>query len=364
MPNDAVIPSDIVSLADYERHARARLDPAIWAYLSGAGADGITRAANRSRLDAIRLSSRLFADLGSASTATELLGLSLEAPILVAPMAFHALCHRDGEVATALGAGAMRAVLTVSMQASVELETVARHAHAPLWFQLYMHHGRDASLALVRRAEAAGYKALVVTADAPVSGVRDAERRAGFTLPAGVGAVNLAGVPAAVSRAGPGQSPVFRGLLDRAPTWEDFAWLRRETRLPVLLKGVVSPADAAKAIDLGADGLVVSNHGGRTLDTLPAAIDILPRVADTVRGRVPVLMDGGIRRGTDVLKAIALGADAVMVGQPILHGLAVGGAAGVAHVLSMLAAELEAAMALSGCATISSIDASALWPGA
>ena len=168
--------------------------------------------------------------------------------------------------------------------------------------------------------------------------------------------------PASASRAGPGQSPVFRGLLDRAPTWGDFAWLREQTRLPILLKGVVSPADAAKAIELGADGLIVSNHGGRTLDTLPAAIDILPCIAGAVGGRVPVLMDGGIRRGTDVLKAVALGADAVMVGQPVLHGLAVAGASGVAHVLSMLVAELEAAMALSGCATVPSIDSSVLWP--
>ena len=358
------VPPDVVSVADYERHARERLPDDVWAYIAGAGADGLTQRWNREAFDAQRLSGRVLADMRDASTASTLFGAALPFPILVAPVAHQKLVHPDGEHATLLGAAAVGAWMTVSTLSSVLLENIAEGAQTTLWFQLYLQVEREDTLRLVRRAEAAGYKALVVTVDAPVNGVRNDEQRAGFRLPPSVRPVNIEGFAGPTPRAGPGESPVFKGLLDRAPTWADIAWLRKQTRLPILLKGIVSPADAAHALAEGADGLIVSNHGGRTLDTLPASLHALEAVAAVVRNRVPVLMDGGVRRGTDVLKALALGATAVMIGQPILHALAVAGPIGVAHLLTILRAEFEVAMALTGCASLGGIDRGVLWPPA
>lgn len=355
------VPTDVVSLADYERYARARLPADIWAYIAGGGADGLTQQRNRDAFDKLTLSGRVLADMSSASTETNLFGIRLPFPVFLAPVAHQKLVHADGELATALGASALNVPLVLSTLASVSLEDVADVATAPLLFQLYMQQDRAATLTLVRRAEAAGYRALVVTVDAPVNGVRNIEQRAGFRFPGGVSPVNIAGMQQPVSRAGPGESPVFKGLLDRAPGWADLEWLRAETRLPTLIKGVMHPDDAERAISAGVDGIVVSNHGGRTLDTLPATIEVLPQVAHVVAGRVPVLMDGGVRRGTDVLKAIALGASAVLIGQPQLHAIAVAGPVGIVHMLTILRAELEVAMALTGCATVGSIGKHALW---
>ncbi len=356
-----VVPPDVVSAADYERHARARLPDDVWAYIAGAGADGITQRWNRDAFDRLKLSGRVLADMAGASTESTLFGKTLATPILVAPVAHQRLVHPDADFATALGASAVSAWMTVSTLASVPLEEIAARADTVLWFQLYMQSTREATLRLVKRAEAAGYAALIVTVDAPVNGVRNIAQRAGFRLPAHVRAVNVDGAPGPLSRAGPGESPVFKGLLDHAPTWADLVWLREATRLPILVKGIVHPDDAEQAIACGADGIVVSNHGGRTLDTLPASLDALDVVAARVKGRVPLLVEGGIRRGTDVLKALALGANAVMVGQPILHALAVAGPVGVIHLLTILRAEFEAAMALTGCARISDIGRGVLW---
>jgi 4-hydroxymandelate oxidase len=318
---------------------------------------------NREAFDRIRLEGRVLRDMTGASTQLELLGLTLPYPILMAPVAFQRLVHPEGEIAAALGASAVGATMVVSTLASVTIEEIARAATAPLWFQLYMHHDRGFTRTLVQRAEAAGYRALVVTVDAAVSGLRNRQHRAGFRLPEDVTAINLAGMPKppAPQPLGPGESAIFRGLLDGAATWRDVAALVSSTRLPVVLKGIVGPEDAKIALDCGVAGLIVSNHGGRTLDTLPASIDVLPRIADAVGGRVPLLLDGGIRRGTDVLKAIAFGARAVMIGRPCVHGLAVAGATGVAHVLSLLRAEFEMAMALTGCASVAEIGPAAIW---
>lgn len=355
------VPPDVVSVPDYERHARARLPEDVWAYIAGAGADGITQRWNREAFDRRALTGRVLADMTGASTESTLFGKPLAAPVLIAPVAHQKLVHADGELATALGATAVSAWMCVSTLASVTLEEIAQEADTVLWFQLYMQATREASLSLVRRAEAAGYAALVVTVDAPVNGVRNTEQRAGFRLPPHAGPVNVAGLPVPASRAGPGESPVFKGLLDTAPTWADLAWLREATTLPLIVKGIVDPEDAERAIGCGVDGIAVSNHGGRTLDTLPASLDALDVVATRVNGRVPVLMDGGVRRGTDVLKALALGARAVMVGQPILHALAVAGPVGVIHLLTILRAEFEAAMTLTACARISDISREVLW---
>ena len=352
------IPPGIVSLADHEQQARQHLDDNAWAYFSGGAADEITLRANRGAWDALTLWPRVLRPLAGGHTRVSLLGRTLAHPILAAPVAFQRLAHPDGELAMAYAAAALGAGVVLSTQASVPLEAVAQAVlpdpgRGPLWFQLYLQHDRGFTRALVQRAEAAGYEALVLTVDAPTSGVRDRERRAGFCLPPGVGPVNLAGLqaPAAVTlRAG--QSALFDGLLQHAPTWDDVAWLRSITRLPVLVKGVLHPADARQAVSAGAAGVIVSNHGGRTLDGGPATATALPRIVQAIGGDLPVLADGGIRRGTDVLKAMALGASAVLVGRPLVWGLANAGAAGVAHVLRLLRDELEIAMALTGCATL------------
>ncbi|MFN3438249.1 MAG: alpha-hydroxy acid oxidase [Acidovorax sp.] len=352
------LPPDIVTLADHEQHARQHLDDNAWAYFSGGAGDEITLRANRNAWDALPLWPRVLQPLAGGHTRVDLLGRTLAHPILLAPVAFQRLAHPDGEVAMAYAAAALGAGIVLSTQASVSLEAVAQAVQpdpgrGPLWFQLYLQHDRGFTQALVQRAESAGYEALVLTVDAPTSGVRDRERRAGFRLPPGIGPVNLAGLPAPASPPlQPGQSALFDGLLSHAPTWDDIAWLQSITRLPLLLKGVMHPADARHAVSLGVAGLIVSNHGGRTLDTSPSTARVLPRVADAVAGAVPVLVDGGIRRGTDVLKAMALGASAVLVGRPAVWGLANAGAAGVAHVLRLLRDELEIAMALTGCATL------------
>lgn len=361
IPARHTIPPGLVTLADHEQHARTQLDDNAWAYFSGGAADEISLHANRTAWDALPLWPRVLRPLAGGHTRVPLLGRTLAHPILLAPVAFQRLAHPDGELAMAYAAAALGAGVVLSTQASVSLESVAQAVlpdpgRGPLWFQLYLQPDRGFTQALVQRAEAAGYEALVLTVDAPTSGVRDRERRAGFRLPPGVGPVNLAGLQApAPSALGPGQSALFDGLLHHAPTWDDIAWLQSITRLPVLLKGVLHPADARQAVSLGAAGLIVSNHGGRTLDTAPATATALPRVVQAAQGKVPVLVDGGIRRGTDVLKAMALGASAVLVGRPAIWGLANAGAAGVAHVLRLLRDELEVAMALTGCATLAEV---------
>ena len=363
------IPPGVINLADHEAHARTLLDDNAWAYFSGGAADELTLAANRHGWDALTLWPRVLRKLKGGHTQVNLLGKTLVCPILVAPMAFQCMAHADGELATAYASAALGAGMVVSTQSSLPLEPLVQAAqsmpgHGPLWFQLYLQHDRGFTQQLIARAEAAGYEALVLTVDAPTSGARDRERRADFRLPSGISAVNLQGMQAAPSvELRPGQSAMFDALLHHAPTWDDIAWLKAQTRLPIILKGILHPLDALQAVRTGADALIVSNHGGRTLDTAPATATALPKVIQALRKagmQQPVLVDGGIRRGTDVLKAIALGADAVLIGRPILWGLANAGAAGVAHVLRLLRDELEIAMALTGCATLEDANESLL----
>ena len=365
-PQVRQVPEGIVTLADHERHAHAQLDDNAWAYFSGGAGDEITVHANRSAWSAMQLQPRILQSLVGGHTRTQLLGRTLAHPILLAPVAYQRMAHPDGELATAHAAAALGAGMVLSTQSSVALETVAdainnEPGRGPLWFQLYMFHDKGFTQNLVQRAEAAGYEALVVTVDAPTTGYRDRERRANFRLPAGISAVNLAGLPPLHTPLQAGQSALFDGLLANAPTWADIAWLQSITRLPILLKGVLHEADARQAVALGVAGIIVSNHGGRTLDTVPATAQVLPRIVQCVAGEVPVLVDGGIRRGTDVLKAMALGASAVLIGRPYVYGLANAGAVGVAHVLRLLRDELEIAMALCGCATLAQLKPAILF---
>jgi 4-hydroxymandelate oxidase len=354
VPAIEALPPGLVNLADHEAFARTRLDDQAWAYFSGGAADELTLRANRSAWDALRLLPRVLQPLNGGHTRVELLGRTLAHPLLVAPVAYQRMAHADGEIAMAHAAASQGAGLVLSTQASVSLETVADAFGAyaergPLWFQLYLQHDRGFTRELVKRAEAAGYEALVLTVDAPVNGARDRERRAGFKLPAGVSAVNLARLAAPQANTG---DSLFDTLPAHAPTWADVQWLQETTRLPVLLKGVLHPADARQAAALQVAALIVSNHGGRTLDTTPATAAVLPRIAAAVNGDLPLVVDGGIRRGTDVLKAVALGARAVLVGRPCVYGLVNAGAIGVAHVLRLLRDELEIAMALCGCTSL------------
>lgn len=341
-PRLQAVPDDVTRACDYEAHARQRLDPAAWDYFSAQAADGITARANRAAWDAIALLPRVLRTAGVPRTEGTLLGAALPWPVMVAPMALQRLAHPDGEAAMALAAAAQGAGLVLSSQASTPLEAVAALARAdggrgPLWFQLYWMADRGALLELVRRVEAAGYEALVLTVDAAVRG-----QRPGFQLPPGISALNLPPSCGGVRS--------LAQLLAAAPTWDDVAWLRSRTHLPLLLKGVLHPQDARLAASQGVAGLVVSNHGGRVLDTAAATALALPRIADAVGAALPLLVDGGIARGTDVLKALALGAQAVLVGRPVLWGLAAAGAAGAAHVLRLLRDELLLAMAQCGVA--------------
>ena len=354
------IPAAIASVADYEPFARERVSEQAWAYVSGGAADEWTLRENCAAFQRLALRTAVLRDLRGGNTRLELFGQGFAYPILLAPVAHQKLVHPEGELATVLAASAMEAGMVVSTQASASLEDIARHARAPLWFQLYILPDRDFTAALVRRAEAAGYGALVVTVDAPVNGPRNREQRASFAVPAEAEAVNLRGSQPLPAMGGAAGSPALFGtpLLDSAPTWKDIAWLRSLTRLPLLVKGVMSAEDAGRAVSEGVDGIVVSNHGGRVLDAQPATIDVLPEIAAAVGGRVPVLLDGGIRRGTDVLKALALGASAVLIGRPYVYGLAAAGAVGVSHVLHILRAELEVAMALTGCRDLGGVGPS------
>lgn len=348
------IPAGVVNIADYERLAAERLTPSAWAYIAGGAGDEITLRWNREAFERLQILPRVLSGTTGIDTTLQLLGRSFAHPILVAPVAYQRLAHPDGERGTAAAAAAQDAGFVLSSLSTDTLESVAAVGDARRWLQLYLLPDRAETLDLVRRAEAAGYEALVVTVDAPVNGVRDRERRAGFTLPEGVRAANIE------HYASPHMSFDATRSLDHfmslAPTWADIDWLAGNTRLPILLKGILSPDDAELSVRHGAAGVIVSNHGGRTLDTLPATIEALPAVADRIAGRVPVLMDGGIRRGTDVLKALASGATAVLVGRPVVYGLAVAGPLGAAHVLRLLRDEFAISMALTGCATLTAIN--------
>lgn len=347
------VPADVRCAADYEAHARAALDPQAWAYFAAVAGDGVTAAANRAAWDRCALLPRVLRGVRRVDMATELLGTKLPWPVLVAPMALQRLAHADGERATAVAASALGAGLVLSSQASTTLESVgAAFAPAagrgPFWLQLYLLRDRGATLDLVRRAEQAGAQALVLTVDAAVRAARP------LRLPPGIATVNL-----------PTEDDAGHSLEDwlaRAPTWDDVAWLRSRTALPVLLKGVLHPADAREAARQGVAGLIVSNHGGRMLDGAAATAVALPGIVDAVADALPVLVDGGLQRGTDIVKALALGARAVLVGRPVLWGLASAGAAGVAHVLRLLRDEVELAMAQCGAACVAELGRDLLLP--
>lgn len=347
------LPPHLYSLADYAREAQARLDPAVWAWLEGASGDGAARRREESSFAAHAIINRPLADLRGGHTRLKLLGLGLAHPVLLSPLGYHALAHPEGELATARGC--LETVLTVSTMASQPIEAIAPVAAGPVWFQLYVQPRREDTLALIRRAEAAGVRAMVVTLDTPAQPASPQALRAGFAMPRGISAVHLDGFAPAPDHAGHWYSPALSRLAAAAPGWEDMAWLREATSLPLLAKGIARPDDGARLIALGWDGLVLSTHGGRALDQVPPPLALLPAMRAALGAERAILLDGSVRSGADVFKALALGADAVMVGRPQLHALAVGGSLGVAHMIKLLREELELAMVLAGCATLEAI---------
>ena len=353
------IPADIVSLADYEKLAKDFMPEPVYEYINSGCADEITLRNNRSALDRIRLYSRVLADFKQATTATRLLGQSVRHPILLAPVAHQCLVHNDGELASAQAAEAMETGIVTSTLSSHPLEAIAGQTNQLKWFQLYFQPTRQQTLELVQRAESAGYSALVVTVDVPVNGLRNRIQRSGFQLPPE--AQNIHGQAQATVELTPDQSIVFQGIMSEAPQWQDISWLRQQTQLPIIIKGISHPQDATKAIEAGANGIAVSNHGGRSLDCLPASIELLPAIRRAVGPDTTLLLDGGLRRGSDIFKALALGADAVMIGRPQVYALAIAGALGVAHMLKMLRDELEITMALCGCSTLADITPDCLF---
>ena len=341
-----------INVHDYERLTRERLSPGAWAYYSGGSGDEVTLREERTAFERLRLLPRVLRGVSSADLRTTVLGTPVRMPILVSPTGLHVLAHPEGERTTARGAGEAGTLMALSTVVTPSLEEVAAVAAGRLWFQLYVYRGaREFAERLVRRAERAEYRAIVLTVDAPRFGNKERELRPGAELPSDLRFAHFEG------------EDVIGELEPEALSWEDVAWLRSVTDLPVVLKGVLHPEDAALAVEHGASGVVVSTHGGRQLDGVPASIEALPAVVEAVGGRAEVYLDGGVRRGTDVLKALALGARAAFVGRPVLWGLAVDGAAGVRGVLELLREELELAMVLAGVSGVESIGPDLLWEG-
>lgn len=355
----------LVNLADFERDAASRLPKMAYDYYAGGALDEITLRDIRTAYDRIPVYYRTLVDVSTRSTATTVLGEKVSMPVLVAPTAFHRMAHEDGELATARAARAAGTLMIVSTLSNTDVEDIARAAPGPLWFQLYIYKDREATRDLVARVEAAGCGAIFLTVDAPIIGPRERDVRNRFALPDGLSVRNLLGAGQGTmtqQASGSGLAAYVSTFFDPAISWRDVEWLRGVTKLPVVIKGIVRGDEARRAVSIGVDGVVVSNHGGRQLDTSVPTIDALPHVADAVGGRAEVFVDGGVRRGLDVVKALARGARAVLVGRPVLWGLAVDGERGVARVLEILHHEMDNAMALCGCPTVGDIGPHLLRP--
>lgn len=348
-----------LNLFEMESAALERLEPLARDYYRSGADDEITLGENRSAFARLRLRYRVLRDVSERDLGVEVLGHRVQAPVLVAPTAFHGLACVDAERATARAAGRSGTIMILSTLSNTPMEEVVAAASGPVWFQLYVYRDREVTAALVRRAEEAGCRALVLTVDAPLLGRRERDVRNRFRLPAGLGCANLLphGHSALPEGDTSGLAAYVAEVLDPSLSWDDLGWLASVTSLPIVIKGVVHPQDAALAVEHGAAGVVVSNHGGRQLDTSVATVDALPDVVRAVDGRLPILLDGGVRRGTDVVKALARGAAAVLVGRPVLWGLAIAGEDGALRALELLRDEIDLAMALCGARSVADLTA-------
>lgn len=351
---------DILNLDSLELRARERLDPMLFDYIAGGSGDEWTLHENRAAWSRLQLLPRMLRGVGTRDQRTTVLETPVSFPVLVPPMGFHGLCHADAELATARGTAAAGTIFVASTVSNRSLEAIAKASNGPRWFQLYVYRDKEITRNLVQRAAAAGYTALCLTVDTPLAGQRERDRRNHLRMPAHLGLENFPATHADQNKAegqGSALARYIADMWDANLTWDDVDWLRSISPLPVIVKGLMTPEDASLAVEHGAAAIIVSNHGGRQLDGVPAPITMLPFIVDAVGDQVEILLDGGVRRGTDVLKAIALGARAVLVGRPVLWGLTLDGEAGVLAVLEHLKKEIDLAMALAGCPTINDIDA-------
>jgi 4-hydroxymandelate oxidase len=336
-----------INVFDYERLAEERLDPGVFGYIVGGAHDEWTLRENRGAFNRLILRPRMLVDVETVTTDTSVLGTEISMPILVGPTAFQRFTHPDGEPAAARAAGAAGTIYCLSTSSSVTPAGLAEAAPgAPLWFQLYWCRDREFTRNLVEGVAACGFTAIILTVDLPRSGRRERDARTGFEV---VEDLPLPNVPGHMAGLPPQEA--FNEFVDPTITWRDLEWLRSVTDLPILLKGILTAEDAVLACEHGVAGVIVSNHGGRQLDGVAATIDVLPEVVDACTGDVTVLLDSGIRRGTDVVKSLALGARAVLIGRAALYGLAVDGEAGVRRVLELLQEEVALALTLLGCPT-------------
>jgi 4-hydroxymandelate oxidase len=343
----------LLNVHDYEKLARTRMSAAAWDYYQGGSDDEITLKANHDVYQRIRLRPKVLVDVSDCHTATTILGIPVQTPVMAAPSTIHRLAHPDGELATARAVGKAGALMVASTGSSYSLEEIAEAASGPLWFQLYIYRDISLTVKLLQRARAAGYRAIVLTVDTPRLGQRERDLRNHFRLPSHIQMANFSNY-------------TWKGGLgaERAPiTWETLHWLHSETPLPIILKGILTAEDALLAVEHGAAAIIVSNHGGRQLDGSITSIEALPEIVEAVAGRCEIYIDGGIRRGTDILKALALGARAVLIGRPILWGLAANGEEGVLAIFRILREELELNMALAGRRTLAAIDSSLILSG-
>lgn len=356
-PRRSVAFERCINVADFEALARSLMAPGAFDYFVGGADEERTFGLNRDAFDRYVFLPRVLVDVSQVRLATTVLGTEVSSPILLAPTAYQKLGHRDGELATARAAGVAGTLMCAATMATHSMEATASVASGPLWFQLYAHPDRELTEHFVKRAEQAGYRALVLTVDTPRLGRRERDLRSAYRPPASLELANFTaeGIDIGWQHL-PGRSPLAPTLLDASLTWKTIEWLKGLTTLPLVLKGVMRADDARRAVDAGVSAIWVSNHGGRQLDGAQATILALPPVAEAIDGQIEVYVDGGIRRGTHVLKALALGARAAFIGRPYLWGLAVGGEAGVARVLDLLQAELELAMMLSGVDDVRRVD--------
>jgi 4-hydroxymandelate oxidase len=350
---------EIINLESLESMARERLERSLYDYIAGGAGDEWSLRENRTAWERFQLLPRMLRGVGSRSLETTVLGTPVSMPVLVPPMGFHGLCHLDAEEATARATAEEHTIFCASTVSNCSLEAIAAASSGPKWFQLYVYRDREITRSLVDRAVAAGYRALCLTVDTPITGQRERDRRNNLRMPAHLQLGNFPPTHTEMHHHGAGKgsslSHYARTLWDPGLTWKDVEWLQSISPLPIVIKGVLAPDDAVRSIEHGATAVLVSNHGARQLDSVPAPITMLEPIVHAVGGRAEVLLDGGVRRGIDVLKALALGAHAVLVGRPILWGLTLDGADGVRGVLQHIRNELDMAMALAGCASVGDI---------
>lgn len=354
---------DAINLAEFEAAAQKVLPAAVWDYITGGAGDESTVAENREAFRRLKLRPRILVDVDLRDLSTEVLGQRIALPVIVGPTSHQRMVHPDAELATARAAAAMGTIAAFGTGTHYSIDEIAAVTDGPLWFQLYTVASRDVTARLIERAETAGYKALVLTVDGSYRTRRERDMRNHFRLPPDVEMRTLLGVGLEdhmLQPGGAGMDAFIATLTSLTMTWADIAWLRSITRMPIILKGVLTAEDAALAVEHGVDAVIVSNHGGRQLDSVIASVDALPEVVDQVAGKIEVLVDGGIRRGTDVIKALALGAKAVLIGRPYVWGLASAGETGVRQVLELLRDEIDCAMAQLGRPNIAAIDRSVL----